>query len=97
MGIYPIAGQDIYLLTTPTFSSSQFNLQNGKKFIIETKNLSAENSFVQYATLNGKQLDRAWIRHEDIMSGGSLILVMGNKPSAWGSRNLPPSFDKVLN
>jgi predicted alpha-1,2-mannosidase len=97
MGIYPIAGQDIYLLTTPTFSSSQFNLENGKKFIIETKNLSAKNSFVQYATLNGKPLNKAWIRHADIMNGGKLILVMGTKPSTWGSNNLPPSFDKVLN
>ncbi|MFP5040868.1 GH92 family glycosyl hydrolase [Parasediminibacterium sp. JCM 36343] len=96
MGIYPMAGQDIYLLTTPTFLSSQFELKDGKSFSIEAKELSAANTYIQSATLNGKPWNQAWIRHRDIMKGGKLVLIMGAKQSAWGSSNLPPSFDKIL-
>lgn len=96
MGIYPMAGQDIYLLTTPTFSSTQLAVANKQSFTIETKNLSETNSYIQSATLNGKLFNQAWIRHRDIVKGGKLILIMGDKPSEWGSKNLPPSFDKVL-
>ncbi len=92
MGIYPIAGQDIYLLTTPIFSSSEFELESGKSFKIETVNLSETNSYIQSATLNGKPFNQAWIKHNEIMNGGKLILQMGSKPSIWGSHILPPSF-----
>jgi predicted alpha-1,2-mannosidase len=96
MGIYPMAGQDIYLLTTPTFSSTQFSLENKKAFTIETKNLSETNTYIQSAILNGKPFNQAWIRHSDIMKGGKLVLIMSDKYSQWGAKNLPPSFDKVL-
>lgn len=96
MGIYPMAGQDIYLLTTPVFSATHFTLEGNQTFSIEAKNLSETNSYIQSATLNGKPFNQAWIRHSAIAKGGKLVLIMGNQPSAWGTQNLPPSFDKVL-
>ena len=53
---------------------------------------------MQSASLNGKPLARAWLRHSEVVAGGKLELVMGPNPNlGWGSgldelppRNFPP-------
>lgn len=97
MGFYPNAGQDVYLITSPLFSNITIQLAAGRKFIIKALNLSDVNIYVQSATLNGKVLKKAWFRHGDIINGGALELVMGNKPSVWGSKNPPPSLSDQSN
>jgi putative alpha-1,2-mannosidase len=37
------------------------------------------------AILNGKVLNRAWIKHQEILNGGVLVLEMSDKPSLWGT------------
>ena len=62
----------------------QFNrtyYPKGDKFVIETKNNSKTNVYVQSATLNGKKLDSAFIPFEEIVNGGTLVLEMGDEPA----------------
>ena len=92
MGIFPNAGQDVYLIGHPTFHQVTLHLPLGKTFVIEANHLSPENSYVVAATLNGKPLARAWFRHEDIMQGGRLVLTMGAKPGSWPTGEAPPSI-----
>ncbi|GHH83345.1 hypothetical protein GCM10018793_45180 [Streptomyces sulfonofaciens] len=41
---------------------------------------------MQSARLDGRPLERAWITHEEIVSGGTFTLVMWSEPNkAWGS------------
>jgi putative alpha-1,2-mannosidase len=48
--------------------------------------------YVQRANLGGKPLERAWLRHSEVMTGETLELVMGPTPNEhWGSEVLPPS------
>ncbi len=91
MGIFPNAGQDVYLIGSPAYPQTTLHLAGGKVFIIEARNLSSENIYVTAATLEGKALDRTWLRHKEIMAGGRLVLTMSNKPGHWGEKNLPPS------
>ena len=75
------------------FGKVTISTANDKEFIIEAENNSAENEFIQSATLNGKPLNRPWINHEDIMKGGRLIFIMGPEPNKdWGKDNPPPSL-----
>lgn len=92
MGIYPVAGQDIYLIGSPLFSRTEIMLEQDRKFTIIAHNLSDENIYVQRAELNSANLNKAWFRHHKIASGGTLELFMGNKPSAWAVENAPPSL-----
>ena len=91
MGIFPNAGQDIYLIGSPAYRQTTLHLAGGKDFIIEARNLSAANIYVTAATLNGKPLDRAWLRHREIAAGGRLVLTMSNTPGHWAEGDLPPS------
>jgi putative alpha-1,2-mannosidase len=91
MGIFPNAGQDIYLIGSPAYPQTTLHLAGQKDFVIEARDLSADNIYVTAATLNGKPLGRAWLRHSEIVAGGRLVLTMSNTPAHWAERDLPPS------
>jgi predicted alpha-1,2-mannosidase len=91
MGIFPNAGQDVYLIGSPAYPQTTLHLAGGKDFMIEARNLSADNIYVISATLNGRVLDRAWLRHPEIAAGGRLVLTMANAPNGWAQHNPPPS------
>ncbi|MBA3691883.1 MAG: glycoside hydrolase family 92 protein [Acidobacteria bacterium] len=92
IGLYPNAGQDFYYIGSPIFTSSTIDLGNNRKFTIEAVNSSEVNKFIQSATLDGKPIERAWLRHSEIANGGKLVLQMSEKWSKWGNANRPPSM-----
>lgn len=89
MGFYPVTpGIPDYSIGSPFFDHVRIDLGNGKFFEIETVNNSSDNKYIQSATLNGKSLDRVSISHEDIIKGGKLVFVMGNRANRdWGQGN----------
>lgn len=95
MGFYPVtAGLPYYVIGSPIFEEVVINLDNGKRFTLKAHNNSAENKYIQSAKLNGKPYNRTYISHEDIISGGTLELQMGNRPcKTWGvgADAVPPS------
>jgi predicted alpha-1,2-mannosidase len=90
LGFFPNAGQDLYLLNGPLFEKATLRMENGKVIVIEGVNASPENVYVQSAMLNGKPLERAWLRHGEIKNGATLRFVMGATPSQWGTKCVPP-------
>ncbi len=87
MGFYPVCpGQPIYLMGSPLFDEIKIDLGKGKHFIIKAIKNSARNRFIQAAKLNGKEINRSWFTHSEIVNGGELILEMGARPNkSWGS------------
>jgi putative alpha-1,2-mannosidase len=58
---------------------------NGKEFVIEARNNSKENVYIQSATFNNEPLNSVRIKFSDIVKGGKLVLVMGPEPNKeWG-------------
>jgi putative alpha-1,2-mannosidase len=105
LGLYPINGTDVYLLTGPAVKSATFQFKNGNTLVIEGQNATADtvNMYVQSATLNGKPFDQCWIRDYQLKQGGTLSFVMGPNPSTWAQNGpRPPSYstdgipDRVL-
>ena len=96
MGFYPVTpGVPIYDLASPVFDRITIRLHNGKTFAIVCPNNSKDNKFIQSVKLNGRAQSRVWIRHADLLKGGTLELQMGNTPNQeLGSSpaDLPPSL-----
>lgn len=94
-GLYPVSpASGVYILGSPVFDKITLRLDpkyaKGKTFTISAANNSAQNVYVQSATLGGKPLTRAWITHEEIARGGMLALTMGPEPNKkWGVGELP--------
>jgi predicted alpha-1,2-mannosidase len=104
IGFHPVSPVDgVYIIGSPLFDEVTLKLNphyyQGKAFTVKTRNNSAQNMYVQSATLNGQPLNRAWLRHAEIAAGGVLELEMGPQPNeGWGSaldqlppRNFPPA------
>ena len=85
LGFYPVTpGIPAYEIGTPLLPSATLHLSSGKQFRIRAEGVSTENRYVQSATLNGKPLERFWIRHAEILAGGELVYRMGPQPNkAW--------------
>jgi putative alpha-1,2-mannosidase len=86
MGIYAVTpGLPIYNIGSPLFGKVVLNLGGDKRFVIEAKQSSTMNKYIQSAALNGVPFNRSWISHEEIRQGGSLVFEMGPEPNKkWG-------------
>jgi predicted alpha-1,2-mannosidase len=96
MGFYPVTpGQPAYEIGSPLFQETRIRLDGGKIFTIKAVNVSAQNKYIQSATLDGKAWNRPWFPHSAVAAGGTLVLVMGPNPNrSWGSAPAaaPPSM-----
>ncbi len=103
MGFYPVCpGRPSYEIGSPIFKKVTIHVggaDSHKVFVVKAKNASPANKYIQSATLNGKPLDKAWIRHSDITNGGTMTFIMGNEPNkkwASGIDDVPPSMTTDL-
>jgi len=87
MGFYPVTpGTDYYVTGSPIFDKVTIHLENGETCVIEARNNSAENKYIQSATLNAEPLLQSFILHSSIMSGGHFVFEMGPEPNMdWGT------------
>lgn len=103
MGLFEMRGgaavKPEYEIGSPLFDKITIHLDPdyypGGTFVVEAKNNSKENVYIQSAKLNGKPLNRPWFYHSDLVNGGKLVLEMGPEPNKnWGSRleDAPPSM-----
>lgn len=89
MGFFQVTpGVPVYTIGSPSFQNVSIQLPNGKKFSIVAKNNSKHNIYIQTAKMNGKVLEQPMFTHDQLMGGGTLELVMGDKPDKqWGTRS----------
>jgi predicted alpha-1,2-mannosidase len=82
LGLYPVTpGIPAYTIGTPHFAHAAILLPNGKRFEIIAHNLSAQNFYIQSVTLDGRPLNRFWLKHSEIAAGGKLVFEMSNRPN----------------
>jgi len=79
----------IYEIGSPLYRKIEIDLGGrygrGHKFVIEAKNASRLNMYVQSAKLNGKVLNDFKFHAGELLKGGTLELEMGSKPNKdWG-------------
>lgn len=86
LGFYPVApASNEYIIGRPFLPRATLNLPNGKRFTVVAEALDDAHPYIGGVTLNGKPLQRAFLRHEEIMAGGELRFVMQAQPDkAWG-------------
>ncbi len=82
LGFYPVTpGSNQYVIGRPFLPRATLNLPNGKRFTVIAEGLDAGHGYIGSATLNGRPLQRAFLRHEEIMAGGELRFVMQAEPN----------------
>lgn len=81
MGFYPVCpGTGEYVIGSPLFDKITITLENGKTFEIIANNNSKENIYIKNAQLLGKDLNRNYITHDEILQGGKLVFDISKAP-----------------
>ena len=85
LGFYPVApGSGEYILGRPFLPKTAMRLPNGKTFTIVADGLDDRHTYVGSVSLNGKPLQRTFLRHDEILAGGELRFSMQAEPNkAW--------------
>jgi predicted alpha-1,2-mannosidase len=83
LGFYPLVpGWPSYMLTLPKWPSAEIHLPNGKKLIIRKE---GNGDYINSFSVNGKNYEKNWISHEQLLEGGEWVFEATNEPSEWGS------------
>jgi putative alpha-1,2-mannosidase len=95
LGLFPVAGQSLYLINAPAFVSSRIRL-SGAELEIDTEGFvqpeaDGPTQYVQSVTFNDEPLERTWLTARELHRGGRLLIHLGSEPSAWGTTTRPPS------
>lgn len=89
IGLSPAnVGDPIYYLTAPIFKSILINFPNNRSFSINVKNYDKDHFYIKKVVLNGKQINRNWLTHQEIINGGKLeIQTSLTLNFEWGIEN----------
>jgi predicted alpha-1,2-mannosidase len=87
LGFYPVTpGSDEYAIGRPFVPRAALHLPNGRTFTMVADHLDDAHPYVGAVTLNGKPLDRVYLRHAEILAGGELHFSMQAEPNkTWGT------------
>jgi predicted alpha-1,2-mannosidase len=98
LGFYPVTpGTNQYVIGRPFVSRAVLNLPNGKRFAISAEGLSDDHPYIGSVRLNGQPLRHGYIRHEEIMAGGTLEFRMAARPNrtwATAAKDRPYSMSR---
>jgi predicted alpha-1,2-mannosidase len=85
LGFYPLApGSNEYIIGRPFLQRAVLHLPNGRTFTISASGVDDAHPYIDHVTLNGRPLQRVFLRHEEIMAGGELRFTMRARPNrAW--------------
>ena len=91
-GIYPVVpGSGEWCLVPPLFERVVWNLEGGARFVVRREG----EGVIQRAWLNDQPLTRSYLREEEILSGGELLLQCGPQPSTWGRETTARPHSRV--
>ncbi len=93
IGLYPVVTQPVYLINSPWFEDINMTINGNSTLRITATNLDNANSyFVQSVKVNGRDWDKNWLEHSDIMvNGGTIEFELGSETKRWESGDVPPS------
>ena len=82
LGFYPVCpGTGQYVLGSPLFDKATLMLPDDRTFVIRADGNSPRNCYIRRAMLNGQELTRNYLTHDELLQGGELVLQMDSVPN----------------
>ena len=99
LGFYPVCpGTDEYVIGAPLFKKATLHFENGNNLVIDAQNNSKENLYIESLQVNGQESPRNYLKHADLLQGGTIEFKMGSHPNLNRGINdddAPYSFSKM--
>jgi putative alpha-1,2-mannosidase len=77
LGLFPVAGQDLFLLGSPFVKKAEVTLFNGSTLTVLAPETDDEHIYVKRVTFNGKDQPAYKITARELLAGGTLEFFMG--------------------
>ena len=84
LGIFPVAGQNLFLMGSPLVDSAKIKLFNGNILEIKAHDNSDKNIYVQKILFNEKEIKNFRIKADKLLKGGCLEFYMTDKAATEG-------------
>lgn len=82
LGFYSVTpGVPEYAIGSPLYDHASIHFPGGKTLHIQATGASKGKYYIQSLRLNGKRLERPWIRHSELIAGGELVFELGDTPN----------------
>lgn len=82
LGFYPVTpATDEYIVGTPLFDKVTLHLNGGKKLVIKSENNSEDHRYIKSMTVNGKSYTKNYLRHSELVKGGTVNFLMDGTPN----------------
>lgn len=99
LGLFPVAGQSLFLIHPPSFHYSTLAVAGGM-LSIDTSGFvepaaGGPVQYIQGASFNGAPLQGPWLTAAQVTAGGRLHVLLGQEPSDWGREHRPPSWPTI--
>ncbi|SHG70881.1 GH92 family glycosyl hydrolase [Flagellimonas flava] len=96
LGFYPVnPAQGVYDLGIPLFEEVTIQVNRDSIFTIKAKGV-AQLPYVEKVLLNGKELQRNYITHKEISTGGLLEFILTDDPALADKNSKPtPMVDEI--
>ncbi|MDE6164495.1 MAG: glycoside hydrolase family 92 protein, partial [Muribaculaceae bacterium] len=79
---YPVCpGSDEYVLGAPYLPYAKLTLGNGKTLEVKAPKVSDKRRYIKSVKLNGKNFDKTYLTHDELMQGGVLEFEMASSPN----------------
>lgn len=88
LGLFPNAGQDLYYVNGPVFPRAVVK-RPGHPDLVITR--TGEGFYIASVRLNGRPVERSWLRHAELTAATRLQFTMSETPTAWGTATPPPA------
>ncbi len=88
IGFYPVCPSiPEYVISGPHFDKIIIQLENGNELEIVADGASSGKNYIQSASINGETIDKNYLDHFDMMTGGTIEFIMGEEPNKeWGTK-----------
>lgn len=100
LGFYPVCpGTDEYVLGSPLFRKAVLHFENGRSLVIDAANNAPDRVYVGTLRLNGRAYSRNYLKHGDLLEGGTLTFDMSDRPNVYrgtSEADAPYSFSREL-
>jgi predicted alpha-1,2-mannosidase len=98
LGLYPVTGQNVFLLGVPWTQNFNITYAPGKQLVILADGYYKAGStpgggFISSVALNGKNLTNNWLTYQDLFNGepvSTLHFQLSETASQWDKAGIPP-------
>lgn len=82
LGFYPVCpGTDEYVIGSPLFKQAKLYFENGHVLTIDASRNGGNNVYIKNLSVNGSDYTKNYLKHTDLLKGGSLKFEMDYKPN----------------